>query len=194
MARILDVYLHPRRAARALEALPELEKRLVGLDEERKGERRENAEALAQATEQAAALERRLSELKRSEELYRKRCGMLESRAHELKESADRLRETLETERREADDAMAEISRRLDGTEAMRNSYEHRIRHLRHALAEARVRLSAQADYEAVSEMVDMAERKQKSAVADVAGAASKKNDDVRDEDYDPNDWLMSLP
>lgn len=195
---ILDAYLHPQRALRAMAALPEMEQRLAALQGELTQLRADYSATLANAAAETEKHEREINQVARSEKLFRSRCAMMEKTTGQLKAENKELQQALDDERREAEEAIAEINRRLDATDAMRNSYERRISHLRHALADARARLSTQADFEAVNEMVDLAESNRTAVNLDSETAEeqtkAEKTVAKSKDDYNPNDWLMSLP
>ncbi len=193
-----DPYLHPRRALRAMQSVPELKKRISALEEELHavGSEKEgwlkSEERLKKELSDKKGL---LSETARKVELYRRKCSALEERATKSEEREAELRKTLKEERAETDAAMNEIASRLDHIDDMRHSYERRIEHLRHALADAHARLAAQADYESVSEMVDMESiPKQKESLTTKTNQENATPRTPQPDDPDTSGWLMPLP
>ncbi len=194
----LDPYLHPRRALRAMQSVPELKKRISALEEELHAvgsEKEDWLKSEEQLKKELSDKKGLLSETARKAELYRKKCSALEERATKAEEKEEELRKTLKEERAETDAAMNEIASRLDHIDDMRHSYERRIEHLRHALADAHARLAVQADYESVSEMVDMESiPKQKESLTTKTNQENATPGTPQPDDPDTSGWLMPLP
>ena len=202
---ILSPIFHPRRAVRAIALaeeqavrIAELEAEKAALDVELTASRRRREEA-----ERQAVLCR-----ERLEQAEQAHAGCLRRAAE-----ADALRATLAAERAETGRAAAQISKELDKVEAMRASYERRLAHLRHALAESRDRLKLYSSLDPDAPFIDMqtpASPESKAvgthpgASARTVGTASGRMHQgaslhsappaVHDTDPGPSDWLMPLP
>ena len=180
----LASYLHPRRASRALRELEVLQSDIDAL-------RQENgrlADSLHQYESECAALKEELSESRRRGDAFRHRAERQEQRLVSLAAETDALNLTLRQERDDADKAMAEITRRLDAIDEMRQGYERRISHLRHSLRDALARLEARKDYDDMREM----------SLIDIEGPASDapahSSSTQSSDTAEPSDWLMPLP
>lgn len=183
-----NVWFHPRRSARALEELEQLRQQTVVLEAER-------SETVAKAEEMAAELgaaNSRLEEQTRRAEFYKAKVKKQEERLLTLAAELKELKLMLSAERAETDAAINEINSRLGTVEKMKQSYEHRIAHLRHALHDAKTRLEARADYDALSELalIDLESAPKQQAPAKQTPVQTKKTSAATD----PSDWLLPLP
>lgn len=204
---ILSVWLHPLRAARALAEVEELRRQCQQSELATQTCSRENEALKADIEKIRGELDNAL----RSLELYKHRIAALEKEIAQLSEKNKELQTTLSAERAETDEALAEISQKIAQVDAMRQAYEHRISHLRHALSDARLLLSARADYDDLAQVsvIDMnpqptaapeaasaatAPAAHTAATAPTAAAASTADINKPLKDSGPSDWLMPLP
>lgn len=180
----LTSYIHPRRAGRALRELG----RLQGDVEALRQENGRLADSLLQYERDCTALKEELAEASRRGDAFHHRAERQEQRLATLSAEAETLRLTLRQERDEADKAMAEITRRLDAIDEMRQSYERRISHLRHALRDALARLEARKDYDDMNEL-SLIDIEKPTSRPDAHSTGTSPADTA-----EPSDWLLPLP
>lgn len=190
--RLSDMWawLHPRRAARALKEVPLLQQSL----EQTETQLLEATETNSTLLSRLAEMEKAAEEAQRQTELYRHRAEKLEVQLQKAGIRADELQAELDAERAEADMVVEQINSRLEAVAAMQQQYEQRIAHLRHALQDAKARLDARADYDAMSEltMIDINPPTPKEPAT--TPAPQKSELAAPDSDSEPSDWVLPLP
>lgn len=200
----LAAWLHPRRAAALI---AEQRERLDAL----------GAELDASAGQRAALADERDRALAEAAENGR-RADLMHHKALELEKKVESLREErgrvaaaergeIEAERAALDAFAARLEESVAGIEEMKRSYERRLSHLRHALADARAMLAARADYPALAEMTLINGEwggERESAAADSgsggvpdtgqSGVPAPGKEDSPSRDNADDDWLLPLP
>lgn len=173
----LNLYLHPSRSLRMLREGEVNKAQLQRRNDQRSG----TARILAECRHKIKMLE---------EEITVGRAEVQEVQVRLLRKEKERekIEVLLEQERDETFQAMEEITRRLEEVQAMRDSYERRLSHLRHALADARCMLNRQEDYAAMSEMVVIEPEEPPAELS------PKPKIEKKDIEESPKSWLESLP
>ena len=142
-----EAFFHPRRTAAAFAAL---EQELAAL---RQREKELNG-SLQARVEELEAENRRLAEEART---ARQAADANRAEMLRVRRDYDTLRKDSVTNA-EIDRRMQEMDRELSKVEDMRASYERRIAHLKHSLADARALLADRADYDALRQLIDMSD------------------------------------
>lgn len=170
---------HPRKALRAFARESELQTQLA-----------EAEAAQAQLQQRVEEAERLVAEAERKVEAYRQRMEQAEKHEEAIIAAKEDLRQQLEAER-------------LDKVDRLRDAYERRIAHLRHALAEAHTRLQFMESIDpdtlgAPPTVIDLKPEENDPSQRNVetprhrSGKPERKGADAPD--AQPTDWLMDLP
>ena len=189
---IFYLLFHPRKALRAFARESELQTQLA-----------EAEAAQAQLQQRVEEAERLVAEAERKVEAYRQRMEQAEKHEEAIIAAKEDLRQQLEAERAETEEAMREITERLDKVDRLRDAYERRIAHLRHALAEAHTRLQFMESIDpdtlgAPPTVIDLKPEENDPSQRNVetprhrSGKPERKGADAPD--AQPTDWLMDLP
>lgn len=188
-----QIWFHPGRALRQIASqhsrIAELEK-----------ECEEKHHSLTSVQNQLEDLQRTYDEQSREAMLYHTHSERLELRLLKLTGEKEELESALKAERADTQEAMAEISRRLEGIDEMKAAYERRISHLRHSLHDAHARLRALADIDAAREM-DIIDIMPSHPITAQPKNENHDESKVMDNDTSPSEsdspsepWLLPLP
>ncbi len=178
----IQIWLHPRRTAQLLRDLRQQ------IDELQQQNRQFSSDCARQQHSLQQALQKAREELQHTTEELRQRQTEIEKLQLDAVE-ATQVRQ-----------AMDLLDSRVTEIEEMRNAYERRIAHLRHALEDAQVRLKSRDDYDQLAQMTLInftPEKENNPPATDVKKAADEE--DINTPSTPPTtnqdtDWLMPLP